>query len=388
MLICLIFDVGFRSLVYIVKNKPNSLLLLTFVSGFLSFLPLAPALADDGCDQAVLKEIKGHVILPKNCIYQRSIQITDSNTVLDCQGSTFVGDGRVKVGLLIDSEGKPMSNVIVKNCTFQNFESSGVRVTWSEKDVDKGSDRNEIYRKSPTNILLENIKVENSGRNGIYIDDYVTNVILKDSVVQNSGGGAVYLEFSSKRNKLINNKFIRNGFGLGGEGGSQREAVSIDSSSENIIEGNTFQENSAGGIFLYKNCGEKFLTGNQVIRWMHSDNNIISKNNFKNEKIGIWIASRQSRDLSKWGCGDAPIEPSGTYYQDFANSNKIIDNSFCRVAVPIRNEGDDNNFIGNKFDLQGKTTIEQPVTMRQRLLGKSTVGTVIQKSKAIVCDGF
>lgn len=370
------------------KIKSNSFGFLALASGFLSLFISVPVWADGDCDQAVLKDIKGQVVLPKNCVYQRAIQITQGDTTLDCQGSTFVGDGRFKVGLLINSEGRPMSNVVVKNCGFRNFESSGVRVTWSEKDVNKGSDHHQIYRNSPTNILLENIIVENSGRNGIYIDDYVTNVTLKDSTVRDSGGGAVYLEFSSKRNRLINNKFIRNGFGLGGEGGTQREAVSIDSSSENVIEGNVFQENSAGGIFLYKNCSERFSTGDQVIRWMHSDKNLIARNSFIKEKIGIWIASRQSRNLSNWDCGDSPMESSGAYYQDFANSNKVVDNSFCSTAVPVRNEGDSNSFIGNKFDVKGSMKIEQPVSMRQKLLGKPTNGTVVENSKAVVCDRF
>ena len=342
--------------------------------------------AEDSCDSVDLKNIRGQVTLPKNCVYQHPIRITEGNTTLDCQNSTFVGGNQVKIGLLIDSEGRPMSDVTIKNCKFRDFKSSGIRITWSEIDSNKGNDRREIYRRSPTHILLDSITVEGSGRNGIYIDDYVTDVILRNSTVSNSGGGAVYLEFSSKQNQIINNKFIQNGFR--GDGKTKREAISIDSSSENIIERNLFTRNAAGSIFLYKNCGEQFATGDQVIRWMPSNKNVIVENTFLDEEIGVWVASRQSKNLSKWGCGDAPMEKSGTYYQDFADMNNVQKNTFCRTSVPIRNEGDNNAFLDNKFDSRVKSPIEEPVSMRQKLLGKQTVGTVIKQNKSINCDGF
>lgn len=67
----------------------------------------------------------------------------------------------------------------------------------------KGEIRDQIYKRTPTRIFLENIIVEGSGRNGIYIDDYVTDVTLQNSVVRDSGGGGVHLEFSSKGNRII-----------------------------------------------------------------------------------------------------------------------------------------------------------------------------------------
>jgi parallel beta-helix repeat protein len=339
--------------------------------------------ADDNCDPGILNEIKGQMVLPPNCIYKRPIRITEGNTTLNCSGSSFVGNGSQKIGLLIDSLGKPMSDVTVKNCIFRDFASSGVRITWGEKDTKKGEIRDEIYKRTPTRIFLENIIVEGSGRNGIYIDDYVTDVTLQNSVVRDSGGGAVYLEFSSKGNRILKNKFINNGFR--GDGKTKREALSVDSSSNNLIEGNLFQENAAGGIFLYKNCGEQFSSGEQVLRWMPSDENIVRHNVFVGERVGVWLASRQSKDLSKWDCGDPPIDRAGVYYQDFADSNRVQQNTFCRTAIPVRNEGNNNVFIDNKFDSSVKTMIDQPVSQRQKISGKPAVGNIISGNSIADC---
>lgn len=186
-----------------------------------------------------------------------------------------------------------MNNIYIRNCSFENFSKSGIGIAWSEKDTKIGDSHDEIYRRTPNSITLENIVVKNSGRTGVYIDDYVSNVIIKNSTIINSGGAAIYLDFSTREIKIYNDKIAMNGLI------ANREAIAIDSSSDNLIEGNHFDGNSAGSIFLYKNCGEQMRSGKQVIRWMHSDNNIIRNYMFLNENIGVWIASRQSRNLGK-----------------------------------------------------------------------------------------
>lgn len=326
-------------------STPGRTRLATFLSrgaaaGML-VLPVAlPAGAAD-CDPGIFEHIKGNTVLPPNCTYRTAIRITDSNTVLDCRGSSFIGSAGEKIGLMIDSEGKPLSDVTVKNCKFSNFASSGVRVTWDKPDAKKGSDHDEIYRRSPARIVLDNIVVQDNGRVGIYLDDYVSDVTIKNSSVIRSGAAGIYLEHSSRRIKLIGNKILGNGRA------TKREGVAVDSSADNVIEDNVFQGNAAGGIFLYKNCGEHFSTGKQVIRWQHSDRNLIKGNTFIDENTGIWLASRQHRDLSRWDCGDAPLNGKGRF-ADFADSNTVENNSFCRTAVTVVDDGKDNEIKGSK----------------------------------------
>lgn len=311
------------------------------------WMPANLAQASHSCDPAQLDQISGTVTLPANCTYRRAIRITDSDTSLDCQGSTFEGDARTKIGLMIDSEGRPLRNVQVKNCRFVGFASSAIRITWGEVDSAKGSNHKKIYERTPTAIVLDGIEARDNGGVGIYLDDYVTDVTLKNSTIAGSRAVGVYLEHSSKQNRIVNNTFSRNGYRDGKK--AKREAIAIDSSGENIIENNTFEGNAAGGIFFYKNCGEHFSSGKQVLRWKHSNHNIVRNNTFIDEKVGIWLASRKGMNLSNWDCGDRPIDAQKGLYADFADFNIIRNNSFCRTDSAIINNGKKNTITGTKM---------------------------------------
>ncbi len=209
-------------------------------------LPVNAAERGEDCDPAVLQRIKGYTGLRPSCTCRRTIRITDSNTTLNCQGSRFVGPVPEKVGLTIDSQGKPLSNVVVKNCKFNNFLSSGVRVTSGEQDVKKGTNHTEIYRRSPFRIVLDNMSVHNNnGGVGIYLDDYVSNVTVKNSSITRSGGAGVYFKHSSRHIKLIGNKITSNGFR--DDIKAKRNGVAVDSAANNLIERNVFQGNAVGG---------------------------------------------------------------------------------------------------------------------------------------------
>ena len=324
---------------------------MVVASGLASLFLAAPAAhAADRCEAADLDNISGKVVLPENCSYRRAIVITTSHTTLDCRNSTFIGTGREKIGLIIDSKGKPLSDVTVKNCNFEKFDSSGVRVTWSEVDTRKGDDHARIYARTPTGITFDNINVRDSGAVGIYIDDYVTDTTIKNSTIIDSLGVGIYLEHSSQRIKLLDNKIIGNGVRTDK---SAREGVAVDSSANNVIQGNLFNRNAAGAIFLYKNCGEHISNGKQVLRWQHSDGNLIKNNVFVDEKVGVWLASRQGRNLSKWDCGDPPMNARGQY-ADYANNNKLENNTFCRTATPVKDDGKGNQVDGSKNSCPAK----------------------------------
>lgn len=294
---------------------------------------------DAACKDGVHKKIVGNVVLPYQCVFQQSLRISEGNTTLDCNGSKFIGNGIKKIGLLIDSRGEALSNVTIKNCIFEGFESSGIRVSWEEVDAQKGDNKKMIYQRTPNRIHIENVEVSNNGGVGIYIDDYVTEAVIKNSKVTGSGGAGIYLEHSSKNNKVIGNFISNNGFKKDKK--TRREGVAIDSSAHNEVIGNIFLGNAAGGIFLYKNCGEHFRTGRQVIRWQHSNYNVIKQNKFVDEEVGVWLASRQNKRLKNWDCND-PKNANGNY-DDFADKNIVEDNEFCRVKRPILDGGFNNH---------------------------------------------
>ncbi|MFI7839826.1 NosD domain-containing protein [Pseudomonas asiatica] len=329
--------------------------------------------------------VSGIVKLKAGCIYNQSIIINDSNVKVDCNGAVLDGQGERKYGVLIDSKGRPLSNVTVANCKVRNFAAQGVLVTSGVPDAKRSTDRDFNYSVSPTKVTLSNLVVERAGGVGVFLHSYVTNVTLKDSIVSGSKGAGIYLEHSSRDNKLIGNVIKNNGAWNGPKTG-QREGLAIDSSARNLIEGNKFSGNSAGGIFLYKNCGEKFSQGRSVIRWQSSNDNIIKNNKFYDEKVGIWIASRQSRNQQKSDCGDPALDSEKKYFADYANHNTIQGNEFCRNKLPIKVEGDDNIITGNRSDIRSSKWVSQPETMKARLTGIKSSGNKIEDNSFEACD--
>ncbi|RDT56827.1 hypothetical protein DXF93_02390 [Escherichia coli] len=306
---------------------------------FISFLS-TKALAVGNC--SIPEHLSGHIILDSKCSYDGNIVITESNTTLNCNNAMINSSG-FKDGIVISSEGKDTNNIKIKNCTIINAEDSGVRVSWLGKDTSKTGlpDR---YLRTPHNITLDNLKIFNSGKNGIFIDDYSSLVTITNSTIKNSGATAIYIEHDSKKNIIENNFFGNNGFK---NGRPSREAIAIDSSQKNTIIGNIFESNGKGGVFVYKNCSEKIHSGNQEIRKMHADFNIIRDNVFINKKIGVWLASRQGKNLKNMDCGDESIDGAGMYYKDFADNNLVTNNTFNVVGKPIIDNGKDNRIIDN-----------------------------------------
>jgi parallel beta-helix repeat protein len=290
-----------------------------------------------------LPEVRGNTTLSPHCVYKEAVIITSSNTTLDCRGAVLEGDNERPFGILINSKGKPLSDVTVRNCKVRHFTRSGIRITSDIAANKLSPNHEENYRRTPTRITLENVEVSGSGRVGIYFDDYVTHSTLSHSIVRDSYMSGIYLEHSSRNNKVVDNQIIDNGHERFGKG--KREGLAVDSSAYNLIEGNRFESNGAGGVFLYKNCGEHFSTGKSVIRWQHSDYNVIRNNTFVNEPVGIWLASRQNRDLSGFDCGDKPREGSLKFYPDYADNNVVGQNQFLKVKNLVINDGKHNSLM-------------------------------------------
>ncbi|MGA5655588.1 right-handed parallel beta-helix repeat-containing protein [Rahnella contaminans] len=299
-----------------------------------------PSMHSHECE---LPDVRGNTTLSPHCVYKEAVIITSSNTTLDCRGAVLEGDNQRPFGILINSKGKPLSAVTVRNCKVRNFTHSGIRITSDIAANKLSPNHEENYRRTPTRITLENVEVTGSGRVGIYFDDYVTHSTLSHSVVRDSYMSGIYLEHSSRNNKIVDNQIISNGHESFGKG--KREGLAVDSSAYNLIEGNRFESNGAGGVFLYKNCGEHFSTGKSVIRWQHSDYNVIRNNTFVNEPVGIWLASRQNRDLSGFDCGDKPRDGSLKFYRDYTDNNVVGQNHFLKVKKIIINDGKQNNLM-------------------------------------------
>lgn len=338
-----------------------------------SSMPPVGAARAATCDHE--PEVAGEVHLDGRCTYRQAFTISSSGTRLDCHGATLDGEGRRRVGVLVDSRGRDLHDVEVRNCIIRGYASNAVRVTWGAPDASKTTDAQARRERTPRNVRLAGLQVHDAGRVGVYFDDHVRDSILEDSRIEGSGGAAVYLEFGTRGIAVRNNVLVRNGHAL------RREALAVDASAGNRIEGNAFVDNRQGGIFLYKNCGERAGSGRSVRRTQHSDDNRIAGNLFVREDVGVWIASRQSRNLRSQDCLDAPMGAKREYFEDYANRNAVEDNTFCGVRVGIRVEGDDNRIQGNAFDGATRLRVEVPATRRGELLHRPPAGNVLDEGR-------
>lgn len=303
-------------------------------------------MAEQTCPTEKIVSIKQNTKFPANCNIAAQVVINTGDLEFDCNGGSLIAENGAKFGIFVNSKGQPLKNVKIKNCNISGFSANGILIGWGGPDIKKQGSKDELYNRTPTDITVSNVTVDKSGRVGIYIDDYASDIVLDKVVVQNSAGVGIYLEHSTKNIKIINSTIKNNGLG-GLNTYAGREGLAIDSSANNIVEGNKFISNKGGGIFLYKNCGERHKYG-EVLRWQHSDNNLIKDNYFENEKVGVWIASRQRKDLRVMECGDPMIDPRG-WYQDYANNNTLDGNIFCNTETPIIDYGE-NNKSTNSFN--------------------------------------
>lgn len=313
------------------------------------------------------------------CAYRSTLRIVAGNLLLDCRGALIDATGRT-FGILIGDRHE-VSQVTVRNCRIRGG-GNGIFVGRTESDALKAEryDRETLYRISPHHITLQGISVADTTRVGIYLDDYVSHVRIVASSVNGAASSGIYLEHSSRSNEIIDSTITGNGYGKFPNyrfGVSRREGISIDSSAYNLVQGNRIANNAAGGIFLYKNCQEHaHAKADSVPRWQHASHNVIRANLIEDEKVGVWLASRQSRDLSSWDCGDAPYQGS-SHYLDYAHHNLVSDNRFTRVATGVRIEDDDNTVSGNTF-VDNDTGIELGARRREEVLGKPLQGVKLR----------
>lgn len=321
----------------------------------------------------------GIITLNSDCTYRESIVIKKSNMVLDCNGASLDGEGKRTIGILV--KGIKLSNIKIKNCKVINFTKTGIMVVSAEKySVEKSPPH--YYSLSPQGITIEKSEVVNSGGVGIVLNAYVNNSSILDSTVYRAKAVGIYLSQSSRNNVISGNILKENGR----TGKHLREGLAIDSSAYNFIYNNRFDSNGAGGIFLYKNCGEHADKKLSPIRWQHSDFNKIVNNSFFNEKVGIWIASRQSKNLKTWGCGDPSIDNQGIYYKDYADNNIVEHNNFCRAATGVIIEGDNNSVRYNFFDSHETSWVKEPYQLKTKPDGVTTTGNSYSPNYYKLCS--
>jgi parallel beta-helix repeat protein len=375
-------------------------LVLLFAGTVAALLPGTAAAVDPGsqlitCDRKDERiDLTGSAHLDPSCTWTRGVEILASNVTLDCQGAHIAAPDR-RYGVYIHAPADvPLTNITVRNCWVEGFlnnfhiEREGFRQLAEGVEYDNGF----------SNIVIEDSTSMNSRGVGIFVDGYVEGVTLRRLHVEGAGSSGIYLEAGSKNAVVEDNVIVANGFGENGPAGGPRtfggitfwywgtgrEGLSIDGSRFNVVRNNTFQTNTAGGIFLYKNCGE--YVNSRPDRWYHrrygADGNLIENNTFIGEKTGVWIGSRMSENTFPMECSDPQYV--GGYSLDYADDNVVRNNVFQDVTFGVRVEDDGAEITGNTFTSDDAIDEAIVVGTEQRTvhLNQPVDGTVITDNVA------
>ncbi len=383
-----------------------------------------------GCpkwEKNINNKITESITLPKGCKYDRvSLLIENqSDLTLDCNGAEFNGlnkEFRQAVDVPYSKETEPVSigvrvlshetvssrNITVKNCNLKNYKTGIAVLTIlsdaNHSDLKTGTNaeviENYLRNNSIKNVKLENNTINYSHINGIYIGRYITGLVVDKTSVKYTSGAGLYLESGTQKNTIKNSTFSENGHSLyhGGKKARRRilakdarEGIAIDSSAMNTIQNNTFSKNSGGGVFLYKNCYEHHTSVSSLPRYQSADKNVIMGNTFKDQTKGVWIASRQSKDLKSFNCGIprvttdtvkyGPKKETIYLYEDFAKNNSIVKNTFVNVDTGVLVEDDDNNINENTFSGSVDYDIQIGTKYRTEELKRPVKNTTVKNNE-------
>lgn len=357
--------------------------------------PLDPGSELIDCSRAAERvEITRDSHLDPACVYTGGFEISTSDVTLDCRRAVIRAAGSTSLrGISIAApEGTALTGVTVRSCLVQGF-LNNVRVL---REGFRTYERDEEYLHPTDDIVLEKNYFGRSHGVGVYIDAYVSGVTIRNNLIMETGSTGVYLETGSRRNIVENNYVLFNGYRENGPGGQPfnlngidfwfwgvgREGIAVDGSYENVIRGNVLAGNSAGGIFLYKNCGEFPDSPRYFERRYPSDRNLIEGNTFLGGRNGVWVGSRMGENTLPMECTDGAYisEPARRVVLDYAADNTIRDNVFHNVTYGIRVEDDGNRILGNHFHgtRPGQHAVIIGTPDRTAVLGRPVSGTVLE----------
>lgn len=206
------------------------------------------------------------------------------------------------------------------------------------KTVIDGCGRGDTFMILSKGVILESLTVRNSGGNysGIYVNS-VSNVSIIKCVVTNCYIG-IKVDFS--KNVYVSNCEIA---------GNKFAAIRVWGASENINVQNCTIYNNYYGIGLFTYSQNSCVLANNVfnnsmgIALLNSKGNQIAKNRLKNNKYGLYLEDRLTKN-------------------NIITKNWIFNNSYCGVYLNIFAKDETgnlfcfNNFINNTVQVY----IEQP----------------------------
>ena len=344
------------------------------------------------CDRAGDRlTLTADAVLDPSCTWTAGVTITASDVTLDCQGATIQGTG---VGDGVDVEApitEPLHDVHVRDCRIQGFEDGVQVIRIGYTTLAAGVE----YDHGFSDISIEGSHIADNTNVGVYVDGYVTGVTIRHDDLSGNGSSGIYLDTGSAHDVVADDDIHGNGFVASGPEGTDsvfdgvavrswgpgREGLSLDGSRFDRIVGNRFWDNSAGSIFLYKNCGENYIddAASWLPRRYGSDGNLIERNSFQGGLNGVWVASRMGENTLPMQCSspayfEAPLQ---RVVLDEATDNTIERNTFTDVTYAVHVEDDDTTVAHNTFlgDDPGDYAVVVGTRLRTSVLDHPVTGT-------------
>jgi parallel beta-helix repeat protein len=253
------------------------------------------------------------------------------STTIDCDGGAYNKGKVTELQILVD-------NVTIKRCKINgsirtiglghNGEAPGVKASSTTLGHTARA-----QAAAPKNTVLYKVTITGHGRIPLYLGPGTTRLTMIDSTIKGrSDSVALYLDAESGSNIFRHNTFAL--------ASSSREVIAVDGSADNQLLSNTIKDAKAGGIYLYRNCGE-----GGTVRHQPPQNNFIAGNTIDNTGgYGIWLGSRNG---GRFYCNDDKGFPFGSSKDDgdFADNNTIRGNIFTNSARTIRDDGKANSLV-------------------------------------------
>jgi hypothetical protein len=221
----------------------------------------------------------------------------------------------------------PVRNVEVRNCEIHGRIRAASFTDPLAKYSSPRADHVKRLRESAAQHLeFKNVTIRGQFRTPVHLLPGVHHVTVRDSVIE--GGYAfstVYLPADGGFNQLINNDI----WGQSGTwlpdgsqpSGGRREMIAIDASEHNRIINNRFRRMPYGGIYLFRNCGERGMLRHRPAQYNQFINNVFDFGGRAPSDRTIHIGSRD----------DIPIQinsgPGGLGHKKYCYEDHAPDGS-------------------------------------------------------------
>lgn len=200
---------------------------------------------------------------------------------------------------------------------------------------------------APKHIVFDNFTITSTGRNPVYFAPGVMYSKLINSRVQGkSDAVAIYLGAESSNNIIKNNEIDVSTKNKPFESWD-RPLIAIDGSSNNRIINNRFSNLGHGGIYLYRNCGERGVIRHATPERNHIINNTFYYKKYSGINPSVYLGSHNRGWFNRQSwipfdsifCSDDDGYPYGSSAsdKDYARNNIVMQNQFFKRNVVVWN---------------------------------------------------